>query len=212
MKQKIERLCKSRAFSWVEMICFTTIPLVLFYLNNNFYKFRIFLYVFSVMYIGFIFRITKVNKRQLGITRTNLFASLKNLLPAILWLVSVTVFVHLVQPASLSFDIQQWSIDLSGYWRVLIYVLISTPLQELIFRGYLINRLKIISKNHLFLILSSSLIFALVHLPFGNIFMFFGSFILGLVLANNFVIHRNLLASMIGHGIVGAVLVYFLVS
>lgn len=212
MKRNIERLCKSQVFLRVEIICFTATPLLLIYLNNNFYKFRIFLYIFSVMYIGLISWITKVNKRQLGITKTNFSASLKDLLPIILLLVSITVFVHFIQPTSLSFDIQQWSIDVSGYWRVLIYVLISSPLQELIFRGYLINRLKLISKNHLFLTISSSLVFALVHLPFGNIFMFFGSFILGLTLANNFVKHRNLLAVIIAHGIIGAILIYFLVG
>ena len=96
--------------------------------------------------------------------------------------------------------------DVIQYGRVFglfFYIMISVPLQEIIFRGFYITRLEFVSKNELFLKLWSAIVFAAIHIPFGNWYLVGISFLYGIWTAGVFIKFRNLYAIMAAHALMG---------
>ena len=86
---------------------------------------------------------------------------------------------------------------------VLRYSFISVPLQEIIFRSYLINRASIVSKNQLLIRVYAATIFMLIHVSFKTTPLILGSLILGWIWAGNFLKFRNIYSIMLSHILIG---------
>ncbi len=86
---------------------------------------------------------------------------------------------------------------------LLIYVFISVPLQEVIFRGYVIWRLTSISNNQSHIVWISAVVFALMHVPFGNWYVVGVALIFGLWSSKVYLRDRNIYAIMICHALIG---------
>ena len=93
---------------------------------------------------------------------------------------------------------------------VLTYIFVSAPLQEFVYRGYLVSRLEIVSRNTIFIKLYSAIIFMVIHTPFHNWFLPLGSLILGLFWTGNFLQYRNVYALMLSHTLIGATYIIFM--
>lgn len=87
------------------------------------------------------------------------------------------------------------------------YVLLSVPLQELLFRGFCLQRCSLSFKDKRFIILFNSLLFASYHMIFGNWYFVVGIFLVNLIWSYAFLKYPNIYAVMISHAILG--LVYF---
>lgn len=203
----------SRWFPLLEILGLTAIAIELFSLDRNLYRFRFFLSLGCLIYVLVVSRYSGISRKELGITSLrNLFTAFKPLLlPTALSAGSIMLFCN-VWPHFLAFDLLSPKIVTQKTYRILSYVLIAVPVQEVIFRGYVISRLESISKNRLFLVLSSAVIYAAVHLPFGSVLMTTGSFLLGLLLAHNFVTYRNIYPLVLVHSILGGFTVYYLIG
>ncbi|MFV5702790.1 lysostaphin resistance A-like protein [Flavobacterium sp. XS2P12] len=64
--------------------------------------------------------------------------------------------------------------------------------EELIFRGYLIPRLEILLKNTRVAILTSSILFGLIHYSYGSLIQIIGPIFIGLVFALHYKKYKNI--------------------
>lgn len=212
MRSSLLKVLNSPKYSLFEVLSLTLITLLLFFLNKDLFRLRIFAYILGLVYVLAVSKITHINGKKLGLLKNNFLPSIKWLLLPTLFFVFLIICIRILFPSVVSFDVISWAVDLGGYGRMLVYALISAPLQEIIFRGYLISRLENTFTNKVAIIAISSGIFSIVHIPFGSIFMVLGTFVLGLMLAHNFIKYRNLASCIFSHAIIGGTLVYFLIS
>lgn len=88
------------------------------------------------------------------------------------------------------------------------YILFSVPVQEVLCRLYLINRLERLRRQRIFNLIYAAALFGALHMAFDNPFLTFGSLALGWIWAANFMKYKNLFAVIISHSLIG--LVYIL--
>lgn len=179
-----------------------------FFTEGN-YMIRMYLYIFCFVLIVFISRVINIDRKKLGLMSANWAIALKQIIIPTILFCGFIVLLYLLRPPLFTFSIRYTS-KIQVFQKVLAYVIISVPIQELIFRGYFITRLEQVIKNKYLIILFSSLIFSVVHIPFGILLIDIGAFLLGIYLASNFLRFRNLFVLMLAHGIVGVFFIYFI--
>lgn len=173
------------------------------------YLIRGYFYIACLILIFPISRVIGLDKQKLGLTPKNFRVSLISLIIPVIISSLFLLLLSYYFPSLFSFSIRYPS-KIQFFNKILFYVIISVPIQEIIFRGYFLNRLKIVSENKNFLTFSSAILFSLVHLPFGSILVTLGSFFLGIFLAVNFLRFRNIYSLMIAHGLIGILLIYLI--
>ncbi len=189
----------SRVALFLETLILIVLPLTLLQFHPALFQYRILVMALSLIYVIFISLKAKISLTQMGFTRPK-----PSLLKAVIPVLLVSFFVAYFLPLHLS-NILFDSTIFSKIFFIPIYLFISVPLQELIFRGFYISRLELVSKNRTFLILHSSIIFALIHLPFHSLPILIGTFFLGVYLAYLFLQQRNIWILMLIH----AFMIYF---
>ena len=97
------------------------------------------------------------------------------------------------------------------FWAIVAgYVFLSVPIQELIFRGFLIPRIELVTKNPAIAIIFSALIFASAHLFFRSATLVVATFIGGIFWGYLFVKYRNLWPIQLSHAVLGLVFIILL--
>ncbi len=91
--------------------------------------------------------------------------------------------------------------------RILAYMFLSAPVQELIFRGYITWRIKEVYQNPKEIEYLSVALFTLAHLPFHSPLILIVTFFMGLVYIKNYEKYQNIYTVIISHAIVGAGLI-----
>lgn len=195
----------NKLFILIETLVLVLLPLLLFKFRPELLQYRTILLLLGFIYIIYIIINQKINHRHLGVTFKNFIPALKSvLLPTFL----VLAVMFLAIPTgwdSTFFFIKEMVAEISAKppnINFLYAIFISAPIQEIIFRSFYISRLEYISKNRYFLVIWSSVVFALLHTPFENKLFALFSFVLGIIYAENFLKYRNILAIMISHALI----------
>lgn len=106
--------------------------------------------------------------------------------------------------------------DYQFLWQFLYdffyYILAIALVEEFVFRGFLLQKLKQITSSSLVAILGSSILFGLFHLASGNIIQVFTTTILGIILAlcKERIKNCTLLSVIIAHGVYDALITVWL--
>lgn len=159
----------------------------------------------SLVYLAWIIYSWKINLADTGLTKKNFISASR----AIMWptILSTIILIALGLAGIRIGMFPQIIDDVVGYGPIIIalflYMFISVPLQEYIFKGFYITRLEFVSKKKWFLILYSAAIFTSIHLLFGNLYLLVATFIFGIWSANIFLKYRNLYPIIISHAIIG---------
>lgn len=149
------------------------------------------LYTFLIAY--FIFRIQPTT---IGFTTANTKESLYAILPGTLLiglliiLGKTTGIIH--KPY------------FTGTSTILLYMFVSVPLQELVFRGLCWWRCSLSWKQSWFIVLFTSLNFAFYHIFLGNWQLVLGVLLLNLYWSYHYKKYRSLLATALSHALIGA--------
>jgi membrane protease YdiL (CAAX protease family) len=88
---------------------------------------------------------------------------------------------------------------------ILIYGIMSSPLQELIFRGVMMHHFEKIFKLPLVSVVITSLVFGLSHIWYPSISLVYITIILGLLWGFSRVKYNSLVGPSLGHAIIGIV-------
>lgn len=121
--------------------------------------------------------------------------------------------VFTVLPILLGFKDMVGSTNYTQAWQFVynfIYLIFGVALaEELIFRGYLFNKLLEIKKSRLFAVIISSLLFGLFHIFNGNLIQIFMTAIIGFLycIAREKIKGCTLLSLIIAHGLYDALIV-----
>lgn len=145
---------------------------------------------------------------ELGLRPEHWLVSLKRLAIPSLLMVAVTYLIFLLLPPALLQLIVGYD-ALTGFSmgsRLLFYVFLSVPVQEFIFRGYVTLRLRETFTSRPLIILISTLLFALAHLPFYSLLMLVLTLYMGWVYIVNYLRYRNLFSLMLSHAVVGSLI------
>lgn len=207
----LKKLFTHKKFIFFELGVLFFITLNKQFFSHENYQIRIVIYFLCLLYVPLVSYLIGINRKKLGITPKKSFSSLNYSLLSVLFLGTSLMIIYFLWPAlfKLNFNIPPL---LQIILRIAIYVIISVPVQEFIFRGYIISRLEKLMRNRWLIIFFSALIFGLVHYPFGFHFLTVATFFMGLILADNFLRYRNLYLSMGIHSLLGLFLVYFVVK
>lgn len=163
-------------------------------------------------YIGWFFFSQKISWHRLGLTRHQFVPAFKLIFWQIIAAAGIIILAYWVFPSCLSVPAILADItSRPAYQTALRYILISVPLQEIIFRAYLINRLKIIRLDKKQILFCSAFIFSLIHAPFNNLYLTLGSAVLGWWWAANYLKFNNLWAIMGSHGLIGLIYIVLMV-
>ena len=193
------RLYSTKTVWFIEHLLFASLPVylaVMRYADQPFVHYG--LMVAVILYMVVITRYFNVSLRELGITfrRSNFVA----ILPFTL---AVSVAVLLLKYLSLLPAVVDKSVNL-----LIIYTLVSVPLQEIVFRSFCIWRCELTWQSRVFYIVFNSLNFAFYHIMFGSFALVIGIFIISLYWSHHYLNHRDIVSIMLSHAIIG--LAYFL--
>ena len=199
-----------KSFILLEFLLFISIPIILRFQLSSFVYLRHILFAIGIAYIFFIGKAFNFNSlKKYGITKKNFIISCKKLIPSTLFWTAITVFIGYLNINSLIIPELTTSVATLPIWaNFFLYFTLSAPLQEIIFRGFLVNRIKLTTKNEIFIILYVSLAFGFIHLMFANIYFTILTTLISISWTRNYLKHQNLLSIILFHNIMGAILLY----
>lgn len=191
-------------FLTLETLLLILLPLLLIQFKPELLHYRQWLLVAAFVYVFYIICAQKIGFKDLGLTFKNFFPALRSILLPTFFILAAMFLAIPIGWDSKIFFIREMVDEIVSkpLSRSYIYaVLISAPIQEIIFRGFYISRLEFISKNKFFIVAWSSVVFALVHTPFENKLFALFTLILGVIYADNFLKYRNIFAIIISHAL-----------
>lgn len=202
----LKRVFTSRIFLVIETFYLLAFPLILLRFKPDWIRLRLSVLIASLIYVCSIIYTQRITAKQLGLKPDDWCGSLKTILPP-------TVFSLLLTFVVFKWFHDQFTIPLlieevktpSVFLSVLIHILVSAPLQEFIYRGYLISRLELVSPKPIFLKLYTAIFFMLIHTPFHNWLLTLSCLILGWWWAGHFLKFRNIFALMLSHALIGSI-------
>lgn len=201
----LKKLVINKYYFLIELIFLAILTFNKSLFSHQNYQIRIVVYLFSFLYILLILKLVNFSKSQLGLTSSNFLSSIKSLLtPTVISLIILIIF-RIFYPSLFGLSLHYDSIS-PILLRVVYYCLISVPVQELVFRAYVINRLEKFSRQNYFLIISSALIFGLAHWPFDSLALVIGTFVFGIFFGVNFLKYRNIYGPILIHSFAGLAL------
>lgn len=205
-------LFRSKLFLAIETFYLIIFPLLLIYWKPELIHWRLPVMLASLIYIFLVMKITKLSSKNIGLAKTNFLSATKGLIPLTLIGIAFLIIGKFFNPSI--WYVKAVVDEVNGttiFFAAFIYAAVSAPLQELIFRGFYLSRLELVSRNRTFLAWYSSIVFAVIHLPLGNWRITIASLLMGLVYADNFLKYRNYLAISISHAILGNLMIYLMV-
>lgn len=174
-----------------------------------FFSFKQDLYIIRpiIMLLALIYLIWSIKKNnfsfdQLGLNNNNFLPAINQL--AIVYFLAMIPMFLLRNFFSSLIDLNNLRLLNNMAVMIVSYIFFSAPIQEFIFSSYLLNRFLQLCKLPALAILLNSFLFALVHLPFNNLFFVLATFAIGIVNGINFLQFRNYYAVAIFHGIIGS--------
>jgi membrane protease YdiL (CAAX protease family) len=172
--------------------------------------FRTFIMIGSLGYIALVMKKLNISIEELGLRKKLFKESFASFFPLVILFIISIMTIYLSFPTFTVFkEILNETSFIPLPFGIAYYVLISVPLQEIIFFGFYITRLSLISTNKIFLTLYCSGIFMLIHIPYmhGRFHILLGTFLLGLMLSINFLKFRNIYALIIAHWCIGSLVI-----
>lgn len=166
------------------------------------YRLRMAMCFLALIYVAMSAKLLKISKKDLGVNLSTFGPAFRQSLGATGMFLALLVVAKIIWPEAFRMGISYNSVA-EATTKLLVYGTISVPIQELVFRGYLVSRLEQIVANKWLIIAVSAVIFGLIHLPFGSLALTIGSVGFGVYLGANFKSYRNIFSLMVVHIIVG---------
>lgn len=198
---------KERELVWLQILYLFLIPILLIYykvINNNF---RILLLLIVAVLIYGIARYEKWTAHDFGIKND----WKKDFLPYLIFTIGGVIFLFIVEEFEIGKPLLNW-------WKNLKFLLLFIPLsilQEIVFRGILMNMLRRVFSNPVFVIIINASLFALMHVIYLNSgFVLPVTFVAGIGFAWMYYKYQNLVLISASHTIlnfVGMILGFFII-
>jgi membrane protease YdiL (CAAX protease family) len=197
---------KERELVWVQILYLYLIPIMLLYYKVISSGYRI-LALFSITFLIYgIARYEKWNKKDFGIQES----WKKYFLPYLIFTIIGVVVLLLIEELEIGIPMLNW-------WRNARFLLLFIPLsvvQEILFRGVLMNMLRRVFTNKWFIIILNASLFSLMHIIYLHAYFTLSlTFVAGIGFAWIYYKYPNLILISIAHTIfnfTGMVLGFFI--
>ncbi|MFA6514916.1 MAG: type II CAAX endopeptidase family protein [Candidatus Paceibacterota bacterium] len=203
--ESISDIKKERELVWLQILYLFLIPILLLYYKVIGNDFRILMLLTVAVLIYGIARYEKWNHEDFGIKKK----WTKDFLPYLIFTICGVIFLFIVEEFEIGKPFLNW-------WKNEKFLLLFIPLsvlQEVIFRGVLMNMLRRVFKNPIFIIGLNASLFALMHVIYLNsAFVLPVTFVAGIGFAWMYYKYQNLFLISASHTIlnfVGMILGFF---
>lgn len=159
-------------------------------------------YMFFALWLGSLYALYHIKKSNLNLFKDFKFDEFKDILKRFLILsIFLTIFTFIFSRKSFLFLPKQ-RIDI---WILvmLLYPILSAFFQEIIFRTFFTLRYTNLFKNQNLFIFTNALIFALVHLLYGNLIAVVFSFFGGILFIKTYLKSNSTMLCWIEHSLYG---------
>lgn len=198
---------KERELVWVQILYLYLVPILLLYFKVVPSSFRIILLVLVAFLISGIARYEKWSLADFGISKE----WKKHFWPYFIFTVAGVGLLFIVEQLEIAKPMLNW-------WKNARFLLLFIPLsvlQELIFRGVLMNMLERVFTNMWFIIILNAAVFSLMHIIYLKAWFTLPlTFVAGIGFAWMYYKYKNLVLISISHTIlnfVGMVLGFFII-
>ena len=193
----------------IEIVIALGLPIYLMGSNEFILAARPLLLGIGGIYAGLLLWRNHATHRDIGLTRSRLVPALRSLVIPSLVTIATVLFILTLVPSST----RLWMIGTDPLTvpqlstRLIFYIFGSSPVQELIFRGYLTYRLEQVITSKFWIVLISTLIFIIAHVPFKSPILLLVAALLGIYYILNYLKYKNLFAVTASHAFVGSILI-----
>ncbi|HYF05753.1 MAG TPA: CPBP family glutamic-type intramembrane protease [Patescibacteria group bacterium] len=198
----LKQLYKHKAVWVIEHVLFAGSPMYLAitkYADNP--QMHYLLMAFSAAYMFLVALWLSAGQWDLGFEFKNFYAHLKAILPSTFALGIIIVLLK-------QFNLIAGGGEIS-LGQTLLYLTLSVPLQELVFRSFCVWRCALSWNSIVFITIFTSANFAFYHLMFGTWELVIGVFLLNLFWQFWYIRQRNVTVIAISHAILGLAYFYF---
>jgi len=193
---------------FIEIIVLYFVPVFGMGYNPTLLSYRPYLFLLGGIYVLWRGVSRRVTLSDWGITTKGWHYGWTHLVTITLLLPALSFLVLSISSPELrvwliGFDMLSVSLPM----RLILYTLVSVPIQEFIFRSYLTWRIERIGYNTNLNIAISSLLFIAGHIPFRSPIMLAVVIVIGCVYSRLYVHHRNIFPILLSHALVGSLLI-----
>ena len=194
---------------YLEILFLLVIPIFTLTFSSQFLAIRLLYMAIGGIYCGYRLLRSEATMADLGIHKARFVSAIKDIaLPSFLLVIATFLIFYFLPFNYLKIISGYDPMPISSFInRLLVYVIYSSPIQELIFRGYVTWRISQVFVEVKIIEFLSVGIFAFVHLPFYSPLLIIVTIVMGIIYIKNYHKYKNLFAPIISHSVVGACII-----
>jgi membrane protease YdiL (CAAX protease family) len=194
----MDSIKKERELVWVQILYLYIVPILLLYFKVIPDNFRILMLLGVAVLLFGIVKHAKWTYADMGIHKD----FMKDIAPYLIFTIAGIIFLLIVEELEIGKPFLNW-------WKNIKFLLLFIPvsvLQEIIFRGVLMNMLRRAFKSPMFIIILNASVFAFMHVIYLNsIFVLPLTFVAGIGFAWMYYKYENLILISTSHTILNFV-------
>jgi membrane protease YdiL (CAAX protease family) len=198
----MDSIKKQRELVWVQILYLYIVPILLLYFKVIPGDYRIMLLLGVAVLLFGIVKHAQWTYADMGIYKSYM----KDIFPYFIFTIAGIIFLFIVEELEIGKPFLNW-------WRNIKFLLLFIPisvLQEVIFRGVLMNMLRRAFKSPVFIIILNASVFALMHVIYLNsIFVLPLTFVAGIGFAWMYYKYENLILISASHTILNFIAMIF---
>lgn len=180
------------------LIIYILVPILILF-NSYLYEIKFYLLTGIGLIIFLLMKLFKINNKELGLTKNNLFKSIKrNLILIVLCIMIIFVFKML--------HMDKYNSNETVLFYI-FYIFISCPIQEFLYRG-VFGYFDMNSKYNYLWIVISSLCYSFVHIIYRDILTCVLTFIIGIIWYIFYKKDKNLCGVTLSHMVLGIATIF----
>ena len=201
----LTKFYRSKLVLVIEVLALTIFPLILLKNFPEWLIYRHWVMLGGLVYVFLFVWSQRPGWKNLGFQSANFIQAVAVLIRPTLLAILCLIILYKLLPTSYVLPLGIAGVKISPIIiSVFRYIFISAPLQEILYRSYLINRAGLVIKNQLFIRAYATMIFILIHTPFKTPVLTLGSLILGWIWTGHFLKFRNIYSLIFSHILIGA--------
>jgi hypothetical protein len=187
-----------RAFFVLTVVLIYILPVLFLLAGIIPFAYRFHTLLISSFIIGLLALLQGYSLKDLGIKNDVFIPSIKwNIV--LLILLAIPMLIICMAGAIRQPDIPEWA------WFFVFYVLVSSPIQEFAFRGFLFAIMRHAGiMNSAYLILNSALIYCIAHIFYQDILTTVVTFVMGIIWGYLYYKYPNIWGVSLSHAVLGA--------
>lgn len=194
---------------YLEVLLLVILPIFLFTGSSTYFVYRPLFMALGGIYCSVRLWRSEATMASLGIHIQKFRSATKDLiLPSVLLVFTTLVIFYLAPESILKMLVGYDPLSVKTLTeRLLAYIFVSVPIQEIIFRGYVTWRIREVYSSVKVMEFISVAIFTFIHIPFHSPLLLLLTLAMGIIYIRNYQKYQNLFAPIISHAFVGACLV-----